>query len=73
MVSSLSSGAKLYLLSSVLGSFAGSINGLYFNLYLKALGYGQDLIGVLSAIPAFVVTVLALAVGLAAGRVGYKN
>jgi MFS family permease len=73
MVSSLSSGAKLYLLSSVLGSFAGSINGLYFNLYLKALGYGQDLIGVLSAIPAFVVTVLALAVGLAAGRVGYKK
>ena len=73
MVSSLSSGARLYLLSSVLGSFAGSINGLYFNLYLKTLGYGQDLIGVLSAIPAFVVTALAFGVGLVAGRVGYKK
>ena len=73
MVSSLSSGARFFLLSSVLGSFAGSINGLYFNLYLKALGYGQDLIGVLSAIPAFIVMAFALVVGLAAGRMGYKK
>lgn len=42
------------------------MTGIYFNLYLKALGYDSDLIGILSAIPAFVVG-LALGVGLLAG------
>ena len=65
--------AQLFLLSSVLGGFVGSIQGLQFNLYLKALGYGQDLMGILASIPAFVTMALALPFGLAVGRFGYRK
>lgn len=65
--------ARLFLLSSVLGGFVGSIQGLQFNLYLKALGYGQDFMGVLASIPAFVTMALALPFGLAVGRLGYRK
>ena len=65
--------ARLYLATTVLGGFSGSISGLYFNLYLRALGYGQDFIGVMAAVPAFVTLALALPLGLVAGRMGYKR
>ncbi len=65
--------ARLFLVTTVVGGFAGSISGLYFNLYLRALGYGQDLMGTLVAIPAFVTMTLALPLGLVVGRLGYKR
>lgn len=65
--------ARLFLASAVLGGFVGSIQGLQFNLYLQALGYGQDFMGLLAAIPAFVTMALALPFGLVAGRVGYRR
>ncbi|MCS7216195.1 MAG: MFS transporter [Candidatus Bipolaricaulota bacterium] len=65
--------ARLFLLSSVVGSFAGSFHGLYFNLYLKDLGYGQDWIGLLTAISSLVVVATALPLGLSAGAMGYKR
>lgn len=65
--------ARLFLLSSALGSFAGSFNGLYFNLYLKDLGYAQDWIGLLTAISSLVVVAAALPLGVSAGAVGYKR
>ncbi len=65
--------ARLFLLSSALGSFAGSFNGLYFNLYLKDLGYGQDWIGLLTAVSSLVVVASALPLGVSAGAAGYKR
>ncbi len=65
--------ARLFLVSSVLGSFAASFNGLYFNLYLKDLGYAQDWIGLLTAISSLVVVGTALPLGVSAGALGYKR
>jgi MFS family permease len=65
--------ARLFLASSVLSGFAGSIQGLLFNLYLLSLGHGQDLTGLLTSIPAFAVMALALPFGLAAGKLGYRR
>ncbi len=69
----LSRNARLFLISSAVGSFAGSFNGLYFNLYLKGLGYGQDWIGLLAAVSSLVTVVSALPFGLVAGHFGYKR
>lgn len=65
--------AHLFLVSSAVGSFAGSLPGLYFNLYLKDLGYGQDWIGLLTAISSLVVVAAALPLGMSAGALGYKR
>ncbi len=65
--------ARLFLVSSILGGFVGSIQGLQFNLYLRALGYGQDLMGAMAAIPAFVTMALAIPFGLLAGRLGHRR
>jgi len=70
---SISRNARLFLISSALGSFAGSFNGLYFNLYLKGLGYGQDWIGLLTAISSIIIVALALPFGFLAGTFGYKR
>ncbi|MFN3346635.1 MAG: MFS transporter [Candidatus Bipolaricaulaceae bacterium] len=64
---------RLFLVSSVLGSFAGSFHGLYFNLYLKDLGYAQDWIGLLTSISSLVVMASALPLGISAGALGYKR
>lgn len=65
--------ARLFLLSSIISGFVGSIQGLQFNLYLRALGYGQDFMGVLASIPAFATMALALPFGLVVGRLGYRR
>lgn len=65
--------ARLFLLSSILTGFVGSIQGLQFNLYLRALGYGQDFMGILASIPAFATMALALPFGLLAGKLGYRR
>jgi len=65
--------ARLFLLTSVLAGFAGGIGGLQFNLYLHALGYGQDFMGVLASIPAFATMALAVPFGLVAGKLGYRR
>ncbi len=65
--------ARLFLLSSILAGFVGSIQGLQFNLYLRALGYGQDFMGILASIPAFATMALALPFGLVAGKLGYRR
>ncbi|MGB9757897.1 MAG: MFS transporter [Candidatus Bipolaricaulaceae bacterium] len=70
---SFSRDARLFLLSSALGSFAGSFNGLYFNLYLNGLGYGQDWIGLLTSISSLVIVASALPFVFLAGSFGYKR
>ncbi len=70
---SFSPDARLFLVSSALSSFAGSFNGLYFNLYLNGLGYGQDWIGLLTSIASLVIVVAALPFGILAGSFGYKR
>lgn len=55
--------ARNFLLLTFLMSFAQSIFGLVFNLYILKLGYTRDFLGTLGAIPSL--TVAALAIPLA--------
>ena len=55
--------ARNFLLLTFLMSFAQSIFGLVFNLYILKLGYTLDFLGTLGAIPSL--TVAALAIPLA--------
>jgi len=58
-----SKNARNFLLLTFLMSFAQSIFGLVFNLYILKLGYTRDFLGTLGAIPSL--TVAALAIPLA--------
>ena len=55
--------ARRFLLLTFFMSFAQSVFGLVFNLYVLKLGYTRDFLGILGAIPSL--TVAALAVPLA--------
>jgi len=57
------SNARNFLLLTFLMSFAQSVYGLVFNLYILKLGYTLDFLGTLGAIPSL--TVAALAIPLA--------
>lgn len=65
--------ARLYLISSVLFGFLFSLQYLFFNLYLRSLGFGQDFMGILASIPALVTMVLALPAGFLVERIGYRR
>lgn len=69
---SFSPGARLYLWHTMLGSVAWSMVALLLNLYLYSLGYRQDFMGLVNALPAAVTMVLGLPVGSLADRYGYR-
>ncbi|MDQ7793206.1 MAG: MFS transporter [bacterium] len=62
---------RLMLMVMALASTGGAITALIFNLYIHALGYRQDFIGLLNGLPAVVVLVVGLPLGIAADRRGY--
>ncbi|MGE5577598.1 MAG: MFS transporter [Syntrophothermus sp.] len=64
--------AKMYLVYSFLNSITWAIFSLVFNLYIYSLGYHQDFIGLLNAVPSIATMILGLPVGIAADRLGYK-
>ena len=70
---SFSAGARLYLIHTALGSVAWSMVMLLLNLYLYSLGYRQDFMGLLNALPAAVTLLLGLPVGSLADRFGYRR
>jgi len=63
--------AKLLLMATAFSYAAQAIYNLIFNLYIYSLGYRQDFIGLLNGLPALVVLLVGLPVGMAAGRRGY--
>ncbi|NLG69199.1 MAG: MFS transporter, partial [Firmicutes bacterium] len=69
---SFSPGARLYLWHTMLGSVAWSMVTLLLNLYLYSLGYRQDFMGLVNALPAAVTMALGLPVGGLADRYGYR-
>lgn len=65
------SNARRYLLFTALSSIGWTIASLCLNLYLHALGYRQDFIGILNGLPSMVVIFVGLPIGVLADRKGY--
>ncbi len=65
--------ARLYLLSVLLGGLGVSIYGLFFNLYVDALGMSRQFLGNLQALSPLLNLVLALPMGLLSDRIGRKR
>jgi MFS family permease len=61
--------ARNFLLLTFLMSFAQSIFGLVFNLYILKLGYTRDFLGTLGAIPSLTVAALAIPLAVFIGSV----
>ncbi|MDO8805742.1 MAG: MFS transporter [Elusimicrobiota bacterium] len=59
--------ARNFLLLTFLMSFAQSIFGLVFNLYILKLGYTRDFLGTLGAIPSLAVAALAILLAIFCG------
>ncbi len=55
-----------------MGFIAFTIFNLIFNLYMSALGFSNDAIGVFNALPALAVLFVGVPVGALADRVGYR-
>jgi MFS family permease len=53
-------------------SIAFSVFNLLFNLYMSALGFSNDLIGVFNSLPALVVLAIGFPLAGAADRIGYR-
>ena len=64
--------ARRFLAFSVLNVIAVTIFSLVFNLYMSALGFSNDVIGVFNALPALAVLLVGLPVGALADRMGYR-
>jgi MFS family permease len=65
--------ARLYLLSTVLNGFGFSVSVLLLNLYILSLGYRQDFVGLLAAIPSFVAMFAAIPAGMVGDWLGRKR
>jgi len=65
------SNARRYLLFTALSSVGWAIAALCLNLYLHAIGYRQDFIGLLNGLPSMVVIIVGLPIGVLADRRGY--
>jgi MFS family permease len=61
--------ARNFLLLTFLMSFAQSIFGLVFNLYILKLGYTRDFLGTLGAIPSLAVAALAIPLAVFCGNI----
>jgi MFS family permease len=69
---SFSPAARQFLAFSLLISIAFSIFNLVFNLYMSALGFSNDLIGVFNALPALALVGVGLPFAALADRIGYR-
>lgn len=68
-----SPGARLYLWHTAVSGISFSMYALLLNLYLYSLGYRQDFMGLINALPAVVVLALGLPAGSFADRRGYRT
>ncbi len=64
--------ARLYLVFSLLISIAAAIFNLVFNLYMSALGFSNDLIGVFNSLPALALIGVGIPFAALADRLGYR-
>ncbi|HXM53173.1 MAG TPA: MFS transporter [Candidatus Binatus sp.] len=64
--------AREYLAYSLLAGVAVAIYNLVFNLYMSALGFSNDLIGVFNALPAVGLLLVGLPFAALADRIGYR-
>jgi MFS family permease len=64
--------ARQFLAFSLLISIAFAIFNLVFNLYMSALGFSNDLIGVFNALPALALIGVGLPFAAMADRIGYR-
>ena len=69
---SFSPAARQFLAFSLLISIAFGIFNLVFNLYMSALGFSNDLIGVFNALPALALIGVGLPFAAMADRIGYR-
>jgi MFS family permease len=69
---SFSPAARQFLAFSLLISIAFAIFNLVFNLYMSALGFSNDLIGVFNALPALALIGIGLPFAALADRIGYR-
>jgi len=64
---------KLFLLSTFLYGFSFSVWGLFFNLYILALGLSTDVLGVIRFATPLAALVLGLPLGMLSDRIGRRN
>jgi len=64
--------ARLYLFYSFASGLAMGILRLLFNFYILSIGYDSNFMGILVAIPPFVITFLAIPVGMMSHRFGLR-
>jgi MFS family permease len=64
--------AREYLTYSFLAGIAVAIYGLVFNLYMSALGFSNDIIGLFNALPAVGLLLVGLPFAALADRIGYR-
>jgi MFS family permease len=64
--------ARQFLAYSLLISIAFSVFNLLFNLYMSALGFSNDIIGVFNSLPALVLLGIGLPLAGMADRIGYR-
>lgn len=65
--------ARLFLLSVFGVGLASSIFSLFLNIYLLRLGYKQDFIGLMAAIPPLVTAFLSVPTGLLSDWIGHRR
>lgn len=65
--------AKLYLVSTTITGLSLRIHWLLLNLYVLELGFHEDFLGLLQAVPAFVALFTAFPAGLLTNRIGRRQ
>ncbi|MCS7197786.1 MAG: MFS transporter [Candidatus Bipolaricaulota bacterium] len=65
--------ARLFLLSIFGVGLASSIFSLFLNIYLLRLGYKQDFIGLMAAIPPLVIAFLSVPAGVVGDSIGHRR
>ncbi len=68
-----STGARLYLLASILQGIGFGIFQLFFNFYILSLGYRRDFLGLLISLPSITTLGVALFTGYVSDRIGRKR
>jgi MFS family permease len=65
--------ARLFLVSNIFIAFFYTIFYLFFNLYLRALGFEMDYVGLLNALSAASGGILGIPIGIASDRFGRRR
>ena len=71
-VGSFSPAARQFLAFSLLLSIAFAIFNLVFNLYMSALGFSNEVIGLFNSLPAIALLLVGLPAAAMADRLGYR-